>query len=106
MPHISANRAHRHPAPQEGAGPPAAKGGDEGSGRERAPAPDLLLYVAQKCFRAVNRPSGPEFGQTAIGKPTKSGLRPAGGPISVFSRQLSGQNLTRKADLRPRDTIA
>ncbi len=42
--------------------------------------------------------------RTEIGPP--AGLRPAGRPISVLSRQLSCQNLARNADLRPGSTIA
>jgi hypothetical protein len=34
-----------------------------------------LLYVTQYCFRAVNRPSGPDFGRTATGKTPKSAFR-------------------------------
>jgi hypothetical protein len=41
---------------------------------------------------------------TEIGSP--AGFWPAGGPMSVLSRQHSGQNLARKADLRPGSTIA
>ncbi len=38
-----------------------------------------LPYVMQYCFRAVNRPSGPDFGRTATGKTSKSVLGPAFG---------------------------
>ncbi len=41
-----------------------------------------LLYVTQECFRAVNRPSGPDFGRIGVGETPKS----AGGPELVFSR--------------------
>jgi hypothetical protein len=33
-----------------------------------------VYYVAQSCFRPVNRPSGPDFGRTATGKAPKSAL--------------------------------
>jgi hypothetical protein len=51
--------------------------------------PTEVLYVTQYCFRALNRPSGLDFGRTATGKTLKSALRPArpaGGPNSVLSR--------------------
>ncbi len=35
------------------------------------------LHVKQLCFRAGNRPSGPDFGRTATGNTPKSALRPA-----------------------------
>jgi hypothetical protein len=46
----------------------------------------LVFYVTQSCFRAVNRPSGPDFGRTATGNAPKSALWPAAGPTSVLSR--------------------
>ena len=68
--------------------------------------PVQLLYVTQYCFRVGNRPSGPDFGRAATRKTPKSALRPAEGPISVFSRWQSGQNPARKADFRPGSIIA
>ena len=38
-----------------------------------------ILNVTQQCFRAVNRPSGPDFGRIATGKAPKLALRPAFG---------------------------
>ncbi len=43
-----------------------------------------ILYVTQSCFRAINRPSGPDFGRTATGKTPKSALRPAFGRRAGF----------------------
>jgi hypothetical protein len=43
---------------------------------ESRPAGSQLLYGMQKCFRAVNRPSGLDFGRTATGKAPKLALRP------------------------------
>ncbi len=60
-----------------------------------------LLYVMQYCFWAGNRASGP-----LIGKTSKSTLRPAEGPIVMFSLLEFGQNPSRKSDFRPGSTIA
>ncbi len=65
-----------------------------------------LCYAIMLPGRAGNRPSGPDFGRTATGKAPNSALRRTEGPISVLSRQQSGQNPARKADLRPGSTIA
>ena len=50
----------------------------------------LILDVTQKCFRAVNRPSGPDFGLTATGKAPESGLRPVEGRPEGRFRPGSG----------------
>ena len=41
-----------------------------------------------------------------MGPYAKDPGRPAGGPMSVYSRQQSSQNLARKADFRPGSIIA
>ncbi len=57
---------------------------------DRQPSPQVLLYDAQYGFRAGNRPFRAGFWpgcyreRTDIGAP--AGIRPAGLPISVFSR--------------------
>jgi hypothetical protein len=46
-----------------------------------------VFYFTQWCFRAGNRPSGPDFGWTATGKALKSALRPSEGrPEGQFWR--------------------
>jgi hypothetical protein len=57
-----------------------------------------LLYVTQWCFRAGNRPSGPDFGRTATGKAPKSVLRPAEGRPEGRFRCLPGSS---SAKIRP-----
>ncbi len=61
----------------------------------------IVLPSRKSAFRAGFRPVC-YWEITVIGP--LAGRRPAGGPISVFSRQQSGQNLARKADLRPGST--
>ncbi len=46
----------------------------------------LALYVTQWCFRAVNRPSGPDFGRTATGEAPSRWPKAGRRPILVFSR--------------------
>ncbi len=56
-------------------------GGSTGATRSESNAPrevSTLLYVTQWCLRAVNRPSGPDFGRTAAGKAPKSALSKSG----------------------------
>ncbi len=50
------------------------------------------------CFRAAFRPDSGS-GNLKISSPT--GLRPAGGPILMFSRPDPGRNPARKTDFRP-----
>jgi hypothetical protein len=58
------------------------------------------------CFGAGNRPSGPDFGRTAIVETSKSALRPARGLTSVLLRKQSGRNPAKKSELRPGSILA
>ncbi len=46
-------------------------------GEPPKPFSGALPYVTQKCFRARNQVSGPDFGRIPIGRASKSALRPA-----------------------------
>jgi hypothetical protein len=63
----------------------------------------MVLPGRKSAFRAGFQPDC-YLESTENGSP--AGLRPAEGPISVLSRQQSGQNPARKADFRPGSTIA
>ncbi len=64
-----------------------------------APQKDIeLLYVTQECFRAVNLPSGPDFGRTATGKAPELALRPAFGRPEGRFRRFPGSS---PAEIRP-----
>ncbi len=65
-------------------GPETRSPGDPGQCPD-GPRLDEALHVTQERFRAVHRPSGPDFGRTVNGKSPKSGLRPAlGRPEGLF----------------------
>ena len=59
----------------------------------------IVLPGRKSAFRAGFWPDCQNRESSEIGRP--AGRRPAGDPISVLSRQQSGQNPARKADQRP-----
>ncbi len=63
----------------------------------------IVLPGRKSAFRAGIWPDCYR-GSTEIGRP--AGRPPAGGPISVFSRQQSSQNPAQKADIRPGSIVA
>ncbi len=77
-----------------------------GRGGGRVPGPEnlrqaILFYVTQGCFRAVHRPSGPDFGRTATGKTPKLALRPAFGRPEGRCRCFPGSSPAQIQPGRP-----
>ncbi len=61
----------------------------------------VILYVTQLCFRAGNRPSGPDFGRTATGKAPKLILRPAFGRPETPCRCFPNSSPATNRPVRP-----